>query len=722
MSTAESTLAHGVDVEVRDGVAEIRIDLPNRPVNVLSARMVEEFTAVLERLESGRDGARAAIIVSGKPGVWIAGADVEQLREIRTAADGEALSRSAHELLGRLENLRLPVVAAIDGAALGGGLEVALACTYRIASDGPKTKLALPEVQLGLLPGAGGTQRLPRLVGLREALELMLTGKQLDGRRARRMGLVDEVVPQAILEARAREAAVEIAERRLEPRAGRPRGSPQWMENLPGLRNFILHKARQGVLEKTHGLYPAPLRILEVVTHGLDQRLDEGLRLEARAFGELTVTPEARSLTHLFFASTAAKNEPMLPEGARPADVERVGIVGAGFMGAGIATVSAESGMRVRLKDVSPEAVAKGVALTQKSIRKRASRRRRPEYELVQLVDRVEGTAEYTGFGSMELVVEAVFEDLELKQRVLREIEAASSEETVLASNTSTIPIAELAEAVSRPEKVIGLHFFSPVEKMPLVEIIVTPRTDPSVAATCHAYSKRIGKTPIIVNDAPGFYVNRILGPYMNEAALLLQEGVRMEEIDAAMVAWGFPVGPITLYDEVGLDVAAKSGQILADAFSDRLQPNSVLPKMLEDGRKGRKNEHGFYRYADGKKGDPDASVYTLIGVTPESMTSRHQIQDRLYLGMINEAVRCLEDGVLRSARDGDVGAVFGIGFAPFRGGPFWYLDQTGPLAVVERLRALERAHGNRFAPAPLLVEKAERGEGFHGHQPVSAS
>jgi 3-hydroxyacyl-CoA dehydrogenase / enoyl-CoA hydratase / 3-hydroxybutyryl-CoA epimerase len=709
----EQGAASAVRMEIEDGIAILRLDLPGKPVNVLSSGLVEEFTRVVERLESGESGAEAAVIVSDKPGVWIAGADIEEFQDLRTAADAERLSRTGQEILGRLERLKIPVVAAIDGAALGGGLEVALACTYRIATDSPKTKLGLPEVQLGILPGAGGTQRLPRLVGLRAALDLMLTGKNLDARRARKLGLVDEVVPSAILLAVARKAARDLALGRRDPRAGRRRGSPQWMENLPGLRPFILGKAREGVMEKTHGLYPAPLRILDVVGHGLDLPLEEGLGLEAQAFGELAVTPEARGLVHLFFATTAAKNEPGLPEGAEARDVGRVAVVGAGFMGAGIAVVTAENEMRVRLKDVTHEAAAKGLGTARRSIEKRAKRRRRPDFEVTRLRDRIEAGTEYTGFGNADLVVEAVFEDIGLKHRVIREIEAATHEGVVLGSNTSTIPIATLAEAAERPENVVGLHFFSPVEKMPLLEIIATPQTAPWVVATSHRWAKRIGKTPIIVNDAPGFYVNRILGPYMNEAALLLEEGVPIDRVDQAMVRWGFPVGPITLYDEVGIDVAAKSGGILQQAFGDRIRPNSVIARMVEDDRLGRKNGRGFFRYEGGEKKGVDESVYELIGVSQRREMPEPEIQERLALGMINEAVRCLEDGVLRSARDGDVGAVMGFGFPPFRGGPFWYIDQRGPVEVLARLRALEAAHGPRFTPAGLLVRKAEAGESF---------
>ncbi len=312
------------------------------------------------------------------------------------------------------------------------------------------------------------------------------------------------------------------------------------------------------------------------------------------------------------------------------------------------------------------------------------------------------------------MVVEAVFEDVSLKHTVIRDVEAKIGAGTVLGSNTSTIPIATLAEAASRPENVIGLHFFSPVEKMPLLEIITHPGTAGWVTATSHAFGKQIGKTPIIVNDAPGFYANRILSPYMAEAALLLEEGVRMEEIDAAMTGWGYPVGPITLYDEVGLDVAQKAGKILAAAFADRMQPSTVLDRMVEDGRLGRKNGRGFFTYGeDGKKAGPDESVYAAIGGPAARTLPRGEIQDRLGLMMVNEALRTLEEGVLRSARDGDVGAVLGIGFPPFRGGPFWYVDQTGAQNVLERMWALEAKHGPRFAPAPLLVERAATGERF---------
>jgi len=701
-------------MDVEDGIAIIRLNQPGKPVNVISADLVEAMHAILDRLERGGEGVRAAIIISEKKGTWIAGADIDQFKDFRSPADGETASREGQKLLNRLERLVIPTVAAIDGAALGGGLETALACTYRIATDSSRTKLGLPEVNLGIIPGAGGTARLPRLIGLAGALDLMLTGKQLDGRRARSAGVVDEVVPAPVLLREAKRAAKALADRTLKPKGARRRGSPKMAENLPGLRGFILRKARQGVMSKTHGLYPAPLKLLEVIDRGLDKPVDAALELEAKAFGELAVTPEARALVHLFFTSTAAKNDPPVPEGTKPRDIDHVAVVGAGFMGAGIAAVSAESGIEVRLKDVKPEAAAKGLKTARDTLVKRARRKKLKPFQITAITDRVEATAEYTGFHTADIVVEAVFEEVSLKHGVIREIEQHIGADTVLGSNTSTIPITTLAEASAHPEHVIGLHFFSPVDKMPLLEIITHPGTAPWVTATSHAYGKKIGKTPIIVNDSPGFFANRILSPYMAEAALLLDEGVRIDDIDRAMTSWGYPVGPITLYDEVGLDVAQKAGKIMAQAFADRMKPSAVIEKMTADGRLGRKNGKGFFKYGeDGKKTEVDEAVYALIGAPPAKPVERREIQDRLGLMMVNEAVRTLEEGVLHSARDGDVGAVMGIGFPPFRGGPFWYVDTVGAADVVQRLRALEAKHGKRFAPAAMLVDYAEQGKKF---------
>ncbi len=708
-----SNPAAPVRMEVEDGVAVVTIDDPSRPVNVLSQGVIAGFEQILERLERGAEGVRAVVIRSGKPKSWIAGADIEDFTKLETAADGERMSREGNELLDRLEALALPVVAAIRGAALGGGSELALACTYRMAADDSQTKLGFPEVQLGLLPGAGGSRRLPRLIGLAAALDLMLTGKRLDPGRARALGLVDEVVAPAVLPDAAVRAARELAGGERAAKRASPRGSPKWLERLPGVKQLILKKARDQVMAKTRGLYPAPLKIIEVVGRGIGLAPEEARALEERAFGELSVTDQARALVHLFFATTGAKGDAGVSDQVEADEVERMAVVGAGFMGAGIATVAAERGVRVRMKDTSPEAAARGLAGVRASLLERASKRRRPEREIDQLLSRVEATDRYTGFANADLIVEAVFEEVELKQEVIREIEDAAPGDAVLGSNTSTIPISRLAEAASRPERLIGLHFFSPVEKMPLLEIVVTPQTSERTTATSHRFAKALGKTPIVVRDGPGFYTSRVLAPYMNEAALLLEQGVRIEAIDRAMLEWGFPVGPLTLYDEVGLDVAAKVSKVLAEAFGDRLAPGRLVSALAADGRKGRKNGRGVYRYDGGQRKGPDESVYQLIGSPEPVQMSPRRIQARLALAMVNEAVRCLEDGVLRTPRDGDVGAVLGLGFPPFRGGPFWYVDRTGAARVVDQLRSLAGEHGARFTPAPPLRELAARGELF---------
>jgi 3-hydroxyacyl-CoA dehydrogenase/enoyl-CoA hydratase/3-hydroxybutyryl-CoA epimerase len=710
--------ANALTTELRDGIAVVTLDVPNAPVNTFARPVREEFQALLDRIE--RDGTiRAAVIRSGKPDVWVAGADIEEFLEIETASQAEAMSRDGHALLDRLEKLRVPVVAAINGTCLGGGLEAALACSYRIATDAPKTVFALPEVQLGLIPGAGGTQRLPRLVGLESALDMILTGKNVRARKALQIGLIHELVHPAILDeiavARAR-ALADGAIRR--DSARRPHGARSMLldDNRVG-RAVVLRQARERVLARTRGQYPAPLAALDVVATGFAHGMDRGLREEARLFGELAVSEVSRQLVFLFFATSALKKDPGPPEPApAPLPVRKIAIVGAGFMGAGIASIAAPQGTLVRLKDADHARVGKGLAAVREVLRERLTKKQMTRLQLDDAMSLIGATVDYSGFGNVDLVIEAVFEDLTVKQRVLRETEQVTQPHAIFASNTSTIPIAQIGEASSRPERVIGMHFFSPVHKMPLLEVIVTPRTSREATATVVAYGKTLGKTVIVVNDAPGFYANRILAPYVNEAGLLLDEGVAVDAVDRALVDFGFPVGPITLLDEVGLDIAGKSGAIMLEAFGSRMAPSQSLQSVVSAGRSGRKGRRGFYRYDDkGKKSGVDPSVYELLptGARRVEMPA-DEIQRRCVLAMVNEAVRCLHENVLRSPRDGDVGAVFGIGFPPFRGGPFRYIDTLGAERVVRALEGLNADRAPRFAPAQLLIEMAREGKRFY--------
>lgn len=704
-------------VDVADGIAVVTFDLPGSPVNIFTAAVRDAFPPMLARLQADAT-VRAIVFVSGKPDSFIAGADAEELGRIGSATEAERLSREGHALLDRVERSRAPVVAAIHGACLGGGLELAMACAYRIATDHPKTTLGLPEVQLGILPGGGGTQRMPRLVGLATALDMMLAGKAVKARKARAIGLVHEVVHPAILRqvalARARELAA--GTRAIPaPQGGRGAQAALLEGNSLG-RAVVFRKAREQVLAKTRGNYPAPLAILDAVAAGYASR-ERGFAEEARRFGELTQTPVARELSYLFFATTAMKKDPGVPGTApAPHPVPRIAVLGAGFMGAGIAAVTAQQGIGVALKDAAHERVLAGLRGVRDILRQRLDRKAITRRQFADQLALVHGTVSHDGLAGVPLVVEAVFEDLRVKHEVLRDVEPLLPPHGVFASNTSTIPIAAIARAAARPERVLGLHFFSPVEKMPLLEVIVTPGTAPDAVTTAVAYGRRLGKTIVVVRDGPGFYVNRILAPYINEAGRLLDEGATIDAIDRALVAFGFPVGPMTLLDEVGLDIAGKSGAIVREAFGARMEPSQALQAVVRAGRLGRKGRSGFYAYdAKGRKQGVDASVYDLLPTgRPRGDVPAAEIVQRCTLAMVNEAARCLEEGIIASPRDGDIGAVFGIGFPPFRGGPFRHADALGVARVVEELEELEARFPGRFAPAESLVQLARRGGRFH--------
>ena len=706
-----------------DGIAVVTIDLVGEPVNKVTMGLRAEFAEMFALLD-GDPTIRGVVLASGKPDGWIAGADIDDFLKLSSAADAEALSRSGQELLGRLAAMKVPVVAAIHGACLGGGLETALACRYRIVTDQPKTVLGLPEVQLGLIPGAGGTQRLPRLIGLQRALDLILTGRTVPARKAYQMGLADEIVHPAILAEVAVDRARKLADRTLGARRSpKDRGAAgRLLEGNPVGRGVVFRKAREGVLAKTHGHFPAPLAALAAVQAGYEKGRDAGFREEARAFGELAASDVSKQLVFLFFATAALKKDSGVDGPApEPAAVETLGVLGAGFMGAGIAAVAVQQGTPVRLKDTDTTRVAKGLAAVSAVLRERLDRKRITRLQYDDQLLLAGGTTDYSGFHRATLVIEAVFEDLALKQRVLREVEPLLVPRAIYASNTSTIPISQIAVAADRPERVLGMHFFSPVHRMPLLEIVAAPATDRDAIVTAVAFGKRLGKTVIVVNDSPGFYTTRALSAYMNEAGRLLDEGASVEAIDRALVSFGFPVGPVTLFDEVGIDVGGKVGQVMAESFGPRMAPAESLRRVVESGRTGRKGRSGFYRYdASGEKGGVDPSVYELL---PHGATRREleasEIRQRCVLAMVNEAARCLEEGVLRSPRDGDVGAVFGIGFPPFRGGPFRYVDSEGVGAIVEQLEALDDRFPGRFTPSAVLAEMARSRARFypaHGH------
>ena len=696
-----------------DGVAVLLFDTPKKPVNVLSGDLLREAGPLMEEIQED-DGVVACVLASAKDACFIAGADLDQVVAM-TAAEAEAVSRGAHEWLDRVAASRKPFVAAIHGAALGGGLEVALACHYRIATDHPKTVLALPEVMLGVLPAAGGTQRLPRLLGLQRALPMLLTGKRVRAAQAYRHGLVDALTSPGGLVETAAKAALALAKGTLKPDRDRQPLAEKPLA-LPPLRAYVLGKAREAVMWKTRGLYPAPLEILACVEKGLADGMAAGQEEEAVRFGQLVGSERSKNLIRLFDAMTDLKKA---PKGDAPAPVRRLGVLGAGLMGEGIAAVSLGLGPVV-LKDVSEE----GLSRAAKSLRKGLDRRLRSG-----ALTRLERDRQWFGLrtttrpedlAGCDLVIEAVFEDLALKRKVLAETEGLIGPEAVFATNTSALPIREIAAKAKEPGRVVGMHYFSPVPKMPLLEVVVAEKTSPRAVATARAFGVAQGKTVIVVKDGPGFYTTRILGPFINEAVVLLDEGAAIPDLDAALLEFGFPVGPVALLDEVGIDVAAHVSKDLGKAFAARgAAPSATFGKLFEAGYRGRKNAKGFYLYpkdrpSHGKK-EVDPDVYSFFGGAHRKRFAKEDLVDRLALLMVNEAAWCLAEGVVASPRDADAGAVLGLGFPPFRGGPFRHVDAAGAEAVVARMEELAEAHGKRFEPAPLLVEAARKGTKFHG-------
>lgn len=699
-------------LELRDDqVAVIHINVPGESMNTLKASFASEVTHVLQEIEQQRD-LQGVVIISDKPGSFVAGADIGMIDACDNAADAESLARQGQAMFDRIEGLKIPVVAAIDGACLGGGLELALACHYRVATDNPRTVIGLPEVQLGLLPGSGGTQRLPRLIGIQKALPLILTGKQLRAKQAKKLGIVDDVVPATIL----LEAAVKrVLSSKAKVRKAKLPVMHRLLEGTGVGRGIIFSKAREQAQAKAKGNYPAVDHIIDTIAHGAEKGFQAGLEREAKAFGELAMTPVSRELRQIFFATTEMKKETGAGD-TKPRPVQHVGILGGGLMGGGIAYVTAaKAGLPARIKDIREEGIVHALRYSYELLNKKVKRKHLTRAELEATMLRLSGSLDYSGFAKADVVIEAVFEDLSLKQKMVAEIEAVTGPDTIFASNTSSLPITQIAAHAQRPENVIGLHYFSPVEKMPLAEIITHPQTSAETIATTVALAKRQGKTPIVVKDGAGFYVNRILAPYMNEAARLVLDGEPIERVDQALVQFGFPVGPMKLMDEVGIDVAAKVAPILANELGERFRAPTAFEKLIEDNRKGKKNQKGFYTYQGKKAGKlVDESVYPLLGISPSAKLDDAEMAQRTVLLMLNEAAYCLAEGVIRSARDGDIGAIFGIGFPPFRGGPFRYMDALGIETVVQRLQQYQKTFGERYTPAPILVKMAANNERFY--------
>jgi 3-hydroxyacyl-CoA dehydrogenase/enoyl-CoA hydratase/3-hydroxybutyryl-CoA epimerase len=711
------------------GIGWVTFDDPDRKLNVLAEDVMERLAGVVDQAADAAAAGRVRVVVfhSGKPDSFIAGADVEAIASLEDPLEAERKVRQGQAIYMDVESLPVPTVAAIHGICVGGGTELSLACRHRVLSDSPRTRVGLPEVMLGILPSWGGTTRLPRLVGLQAALDLLLTGKQIDARKAKRIGFAGEVFPADLF----REKVADFAVRAV----GMPVGSSlpkrgfvtRMLDDTRLGRTVVLAAARKRVKAQTGGHYPAPLRILDILRKHVGGSVDASLDAEARAAAELIVGPVCKNLIHVFQMREAArKGYGVSDPSVEPHAVDAVAVLGAGVMGGGIAHLAAQHGIRVRMKDIRHDAVAGGLQHARSLFDKGVERRKMSRREAAQRMELISGGLDYAGFGGADLVVEAIVEKMDVKRAVLKETEGHVRRECVLSTNTSSLSVDGMAEVLSHPERFCGMHFFNPVHRMPLVEVVRGARTSDATVATVYGLALRMGKVPVVVNDGPGFLVNRILAPYMNEAGFLLADGASVEEVDRAAKEFGMPMGPLRLVDEVGIDVSNHAGTAMYEALGERLAPAPALVALGASGRLGRKGGLGFYRYEKGKDTGVDPDVYGVLGdAVPAQRGGRvdaETIRRRLVVQMINEAARILADGVVGSAAELDLAMIMGTGFPPFRGGLLRFADTLHARGVLDRLQALHDAHGSRFAPAPLLEELARTNRTFYAAFPAGAS
>lgn len=692
----------------RDGdLAILWFDLPGEKVNKFSTTVMTEFASVVDELERDRDIKRV-ILASGKPSIFIAGADVTEFSKATSADQAREYTRFGQQTIHRWSKLPQVTVAAINGAALGGGCELAISCDYRVMSDSPKAQIGLPETKLGIFPAWGGATKLPRLIGLPAALDIILNGKTIDGKRAKRMGLVDEVVPAPILLDIARQFAAKPKRR------GGDR-TKFYVEGNPLARRVIFGKARKAVLQQTHGHYPAPLKAIDVIEYGMSAGVERGLAREVEEVVPLIVggsSDVAQNLIRLFFMMEESKKERIA---ATPFDIRDAGVLGAGIMGGGIAQLIADkTEAGVRMRDINWKAIAGGMKAAARIWKKKVDRRRMTRGEMQRKLARITSTIDWSGFQRCDLVVEAVVENVEIKRQVLSEFEAIAGPNAIFATNTSTIPITDIAAQAKRPENVVGMHFFNPVDRMPLVEVIRGAKTSDAAMVTVANFARKLGKTVVYCNDGPGFVVNRILGPYMNESGFLLEEGNAIESIDKAMVDFGMPMGPMALLDEVGIDVAAKVAKILSAAFGERMEPSHVVDTLYADGRFGKKNGKGLYLYEAGKRQGPDPSVYKLLNIKSTHPADAQAVVERMIFAMVNEAAMILDQKIVASAAELDLAMIMGTGFPPFRGGLLRYADKLGLPYILARLDDLAQKHGKRFLATAALRKLAERDGKFY--------
>lgn len=709
------------------GLAVIRFDDPARSANLLTEEVMRALAKILDRLEDeARAGSLTGVVVeSGKSDSFILGADIEAIAAIEDPDTGVDAARFGQRIFRQLEQLSVPTVAAIHGTCVGGGTELALACTYRFVSHDPRTRLGLPEVQLGILPAWGGTTRLPRLVGLGSALELLLTGRLVDGERAVALGLAEKCLPPEGFGEAVRDTFRQIL-RAGRMRTGARRGLPRRLleDTAPGRRAMLASAARR--IRRGSGEHmPAPLRILDVIRRSSGSPVDRALEIEARAAGELLASRTSKHLIHVFRLRErarkgpggAADSHPLQAGEPQDGQIQGLGVLGAGLMGSGLAQLAAFRGLRVRMRDPDPDALADGLRRAARLTDRAVERNRISRGEGDRTMTRITGDLDFSGFRSLEAILEAVDERLHVKREALAEAELHVSPSCLLTTNTSSFQVERLARALERPHRFCGMHFFHPPHRVPLVEVVRARETTQETIEVACALVRRLGKLPVVVGDGPGFVVNRILGQYFNEATLLLGEGLRIDMVDGTMEAFGFPAGPFRQMDELGLDLVGQVDIALREGLAPRFNSSGVLERLLAQGRVGRDGGLGFYRWVDGECRDPDPELNGILGLARPPRRSPLDptgIRARLILAMINEAAYLLEEGVAPSPGDVDLAMIMAGGFPPFRGGLLRFADEIHPRSLVERLDRLEETLGTGYTPAPLLQRLAREDRGFY--------
>lgn len=694
---------------VRNGIGNLLFDNPDVDVNVLTSEHLSSLDKTLDEIASRTD-LKALLITSIKSRIFIAGADIKEIDSIHTKTDAFAKAEQGKKILQKLEDLKIPTVCVINGACLGGGYELALACRYRVASFSENVKVGLPEVNLGILPGFGGSIRLPKLVGLLKGLPLILAGKMAGAEEALKNGMVDKLFPAKTLLEDAYQFAQKAADGKYKKPSAKKDLGTWFLQDTPVGRSLVFSQAKKDVLKKTKGFYPAPLEIIQLISKTYGKSSPGAYRQESEHFSNLGTTEISKNLIKVFFLSEKYKKLRWTASTVKTDAVKKCGVVGAGVMGGGIAQLVSYRDIPVRVKDLNEKALG-GALKEAMSIYKSALKKRKiKKHQLENKMNLISTSLNNTGFKNADILIEAVVEDLGIKQKVFKELSEFTGPETILASNTSSLPVTKMAEVCRNPERVVGLHFFNPVNRMPLVEVIRAEQSSDDAVERTVIFSRRLGKTVILVKDRPGFLVNRLLLPYLNEAAYLLQEGLSPVKIDAIAEKFGMPMGPIELADQVGIDVGYKVAHILQEAFGDRMKVAPILEEVKKQGLLGKKSGKGFYTYK-GREKSVNPEVKTGAG----SKTSDEDARKRMIYIMINEAARCLEEKVVDSAATVDIGMIMGTGFPPFRGGLLRYADSIGTANILKDLERFQKeVDAKRFEPSDYLRQLASKNAAFY--------